>query len=212
VEDIIWKALEACELNAGRALSAEDIQDGKGRIAGVSRQIITEAVEWPSRLDHLMGTDNWKLDRVGKHLQSHQEGDYRKKPKFTKIELRVHVNQAENLILEWRPALGPDGKYDYLRFSDDWYGSQRPENRILYIQDFGSVRNTDYLSEGQLKAFGKNLEAINQLIKTVVEFIQNYFEVYLLSEFHLKYSEAGTTNQPVGYDITYRTEARQQKS
>lgn len=100
-------------------------------------EVAKELNKWPQRLEPLLNPERRTWQHVLRAIEKHTMVS----PCFPKsqIELFIYVNQAGNLVADWRPPGGWLNRKGHERVID---GGWQPENRLLHIKDIRGLHSS----------------------------------------------------------------------
>ena len=174
------RALEYKKKEYGRAY---DVDNERGYFSTVYRDILDAIVSWHSQTVDLISFKYWRIENLRK-----KDGTLRK----PKAYFRTEITAKGNFVLNWYPTDGSffREKGDWSYWDDQWPAGSTtlPFNRILMIHDF------EYLyHKHHDKSFDQSddylLQALQDVIREIYTFLNNFIEVIKLEELYLEYAE-----------------------
>ena len=196
----IQQAIEARTRELGRGY---DPDRDRSAFASVLSDLSHSIEGWPDTASGLLDSRNLEFGRLV------DEHGHRRKPA---IRLVTFITTKHNLVLDWYPhAPHFDGKTDFVRFSDERYGWQDPENRLVMIHQFSGLRHDYEHPDGISESFRHLIEGVSWHLTDIANALKRIFEVHEVLELVLEYGDEGE-RQVTGFSIERSDElARRRK-
>jgi hypothetical protein len=149
---------------------------------------------WVTSAHQMLDVNNWNLEQLAAH------GRIRK----PHIRLYAYVTMKDNLVVEWSPDLTGQDLSEFSRFSDIRYGYQDPDNRLVMIHEFETLRrsNVDWSGRASKVPYEKHVaylfKALEYHIHSIRHALDFFVEVNLTSDLELRYAGDDRHSAPGG--------------
>lgn len=168
---------------------------GRSAFSVVCRDLLHSIEHWVTSAHQVLDVNNWNLEQLAAY------GRIRK----PQIRLYAYVTIKDNLVVEWSPDLIRQESSGFSRFSDSRYGYQDPDNRLVMIHEFETLRRSNWEWNGRTskqvpyeKHVAYLFKALEYHIHSIRRALDFFVEVNLTSDLELRYAEGDRHPTPDG--------------